>query len=216
MGVDKMALNIEIPLKCREASALMMRHMDGALGEAGAKRLERHIASCESCKNDFETYKTIQDEFARLETVGETTLPAGAAPENFVSEVMAKIALLPERRRKALQAPDNIIYAVWGVFSILFGSGFLLFLNKDRLAGYMEGNAAFAAYLNFTKPITSFISNFISSLGTVASGAFGAAKNFISEYRFYMLAVLAALIIIQYFIRLRKPGQKAIEAKHDK
>ena len=190
-------------MNCQKAENYMMKYMDGEITAKESAQLGAHIENCEVCYESFKTYDVIKSEFDM--NITECEYPA---PEGFVEAVAGKIALLPERK-KAVSSFENLVFIVWGVFSIIFGAGFLLFLNREQIVALMEGNEVFTSYLRFIEPFGVKIEELTVAVQTVMTDALSSAGEFFNSYRYVVLAVFFAAVIVQYAIRLRKKKEKA-------
>ena len=177
-------------MECDKIELLMMKHMDGALTEDEKERLEKHIRSCEKCGEDFLIYEEIQNGLPE---------PMIFAPDNFETLVMEKINALPENKKFA-GSIDNLLCVVWGIFSVMFGLGFLAVMNKESVIAYISENPSLSGYTD----ILVSISNFAESAGTMVmeavTGASAEVSGYISASRYIILLIIAVLAVLQYVV----------------
>lgn len=176
--------------ECDSANSLMMKYMDGELGERDIARLRLHVADCPACKADFELYDFISES---LTSDGGLT----ATPEGFTKSVMGLVAALPTPKRQAASAFDRLMCTVWGLFSMLFGLGFLLIINRERIIEYLSGIPALEGYIRLVEPIPGRLAEVFGNAADRTYHAFMTALGFVSEYRVVIFGALLALFALQ-------------------
>ncbi|HLH30769.1 MAG TPA: zf-HC2 domain-containing protein [Terriglobia bacterium] len=127
-------------LTCSAAQKLMSSFIDSMVTQQQAERLEAHVAYCEPCRRQLQSYISMRSLMARIETP--------AAPEDMVLET--RVRLSQERNKNALVRLENrlnyllkpmVVPAVLGVcltmlfFGVLLGSmaSSSTVLAQDRL-----------------------------------------------------------------------------------
>jgi len=191
-------------MECSKANEMMMQYMDGTLSAGDAERLQKHIAQCDACRADFMIYDEIVMDF---ETLEETP-----APDGFVEAVMSKIDALEPASVKANEKIDNILVAVWGAFSVLFGLGFALALNREAVMSFLAAQPLFAGYMETLAPIGVIIGDFVTGLGTATENFFTQTLALFSGAKYIVLAIAACLALAMVILTRREKaaaGKKA-------
>lgn len=190
--------------ECLKASDMMMKYMDGELCEKEAVKLREHVALCPSCKADFELYDFICE---KLTDNGGLT----SAPEKFTESVMNLVAALPTPKKQAASAFDRIMGVTLGLFSLLFGLGFLLVINRDQIIARLYSIPALQGYVQIVEPRAQWIGEAFAGLLESVQAGFMSAFGFISEHRFIIFGVFAVLVVGQVilFRSARKKHEKA-------
>lgn len=189
---------------CEKAGLYMMKYMDGEINEKETLRLKAHIDSCATCRRDFKVYDYIMGEMA-ADTGGDEP------DEGFTGAVMAKVSVLAEGKRNAMSAVDMIICTVFGVFCVVFGLGFLFVINREQIMEYLSGVPALSGYASALEPVSERVYAFFDNIVGLAGDFIGVCAGFLSDYRYIILGVAAALIVCQYFV-LRRSARSAESA----
>ena len=195
------------PIHCLKANDYMMKYMDGDITDNEAKRLKDHIDRCDDCREDFKLYDFILDE---LSVDTELSSP----PEGFTAAVMVKVEAVPAPRKLINASFDSLLCGVWGVFSVVFGVGFLLVLNREQILDYFSGIPALSGYVAAIMPMSERISAFFSGLVASFGQFFVSAGAFLSSYRYWIFGIFAALVVCQYFVNRR--SKNAVKAGGEK
>lgn len=182
-------------MDCNDAGELMMKYMDRVLTEAEASKLNLHLKECEACREDFLIYDGMMRDFDGLEIV--------CAPEHFEAGVMARIAELPPLNTANAYSLDAIACAVWGIFSVLMGAGFMLFLNQDTIITYLSGNPLYNGYIELLQPVLVYVTLFTENLVTVSRDFFTQTGEWISTFRYVLVFLFAVLTLMQVIIHKR-------------
>ena len=128
-------------LNCSVAQKLMSPFIDSMVKQGEAERLEGHVAFCEPCRRQLQSYISMRSLMARIETP--------AIPEDMVLET--RVRLSQERNKNVLVRLENrlsyllkpmVVPVLLGVSLTLLFFGFLLgslassstVLAQDRLA----------------------------------------------------------------------------------
>jgi anti-sigma factor RsiW len=143
-------------MDCEKASGLMMKYMDMILTDAEALSLNKHIKTCEQCKEDFMMYDSIMNGFSEMSLV--------EAPEGFEDSVMEAVAQLPVHKAKTTG-----VSGLLGVFSVLIGIGFILILNSEAIIGWMQGYPQLEPLLSVIIPAATAIDNISYQVSTSIS-----------------------------------------------
>jgi predicted anti-sigma-YlaC factor YlaD len=187
-------------MDCNKAEEYFMKYMDGTLSEREAAALNAHLAECEACREDFKLYDVILADFA-----DEALL---AAPEGFEEAVMAKIDALTDVEHKAESRLDSLILAVWGTFSVLMGSGFLLSMNRDVIMGYFSSKPALSAMVSMMNDASAYVSQMSASI-TSALNTFGtSALDYLTSFKYALLFIFGVLAAVQYVMYRRDHRDK--------
>jgi anti-sigma factor RsiW len=86
-------------------------YTSGELDESARSEFEKHIETCESCKNELETYQREKASLYTPQLLGE---PTGARLDERMKEACAKIP------RPSITAPLFMTYVKRGVLPVLF------------------------------------------------------------------------------------------------
>jgi len=185
-------------MECSKANELMMKYMDGALSEADAERLHKHIAQCDMCKADFMIYDEIVSEFS--------TLDEAPAPDGFVDAVMAKIGALETESAsaKASVKADNILVTVWGIFTVLLGLGFVLALNRDAVSTFLASQPALAGYMETLAPLGVMVGDFAAGITAVTQDLFAQAAVLLADVKYVILGIAACLALAPVVLSVRE------------
>ncbi|MCX6567066.1 MAG: zf-HC2 domain-containing protein [Candidatus Aminicenantes bacterium] len=112
-------------------------YVDGVLSVAGKEAVERHLASCESCRHALAVRERIAGAAADL--------PAFEVPEDFAARVMEKASALP-----VLLPKKSKIWLIWPAAAATIAAGFGLFTilsGQGTVASLQKIGAAFGTYL---------------------------------------------------------------------
>lgn len=172
-------------MECYKANELMMGYMDSTLTEDQASKLNQHLRTCASCKEDFLVYDNIMKEFSKAEVI--------AAPPGFEESVMKKIQSI-EFKRNGLFSADSFVCVVWGMFSVLFGLGFILFLYKDAVLETLAAIPYMSAFIATMLPISEFVTSLSNSI--LLSGE--VMLGIITSSRYIVLGIILCLATVQY------------------
>ncbi|MCL2704434.1 MAG: zf-HC2 domain-containing protein [Defluviitaleaceae bacterium] len=182
--------------ECVKAYDLMMKYMDGELDEQEALELRGHVGGCEACKADFEVYDFISE---KLTATGLTN-----APDGFTENVMKLVAALPSPKRIAASAFERIMVVTWGVFSILFGAGFLLVMNREAIIEYLSGVPVFSGFITALAPAAEQLGQTLGGVTDTISGILMTALGFVSDYRYVIFGAITVILASQLILLRRK------------
>ncbi len=180
-------------MECKNIDTLMMKYLDDALTEKESKILIAHIEVCEKCKADFMIYDEISTTLS--------TAPLYEAPEGFVLSVMTRLDDIPQISDRRVQVADTAVFIIFGVISVLLGSGLLLAYNSDRILEFMSGISYLSGYAEIVRPFSNVVNGFLASFRDVFSMFISQAGGFLYGYRFIIIAVCSVAMITWYFIR---------------
>jgi anti-sigma factor RsiW len=172
---------------CEHADDLMMRYLDGCLSTADAQRLHTHLSQCPNCRESFDAYRQI--------TAGLSASPLAAPPEGFVEAVMERVRALPAPFRRP--DGDTLLCLVWGAVSVLFGLGLLAFFNRDALVEFLAAREALAPYVALLPGVARAV-NGVLAQGAALGESLAAAGQYISSFRYLLLAISGLLALAQY------------------
>ena len=178
-------------MECEGAELLLMKYMDNTLAETETDPLNAHLESCGKCRGDFMIYDEILRELSH-QTV--------YAPDNFEALVMDVIRKLPSDSKKFMSSADNLLCVVWGIFSVLFGLGFLAVMNRESIIGYLSDNPSLKAYADFLIPVSRFADAAAASLMSAADTLVTDVSAYISSSRYILMLIVGVLIMVQYVI----------------
>lgn len=165
-------------MKCSDAEKLIMNYMDNVLSQKDAERLNEHLKKCDQCREAFAVYEMMIDNFQSIEIVD--------TPVNFEQELMLKIeAVSPVYLTQKPISMEWIHSLIWGIFTVLFGTGIVLNVYRDTIMESISQNQYIQQFYNAISPIGNLIVksinqgfNYIEEVSAYMAGfgAFGYLK----------------------------------------
>jgi hypothetical protein len=180
-------------MDCEKAGGLMMRYMDGALTDAEAVSLNRHIHACGHCKEDFLAYDGIMNSFSEM-TLSE-------APEGFERRVMEIIARAPAMEAKSVNRP---VYGILGVFAVLLSLGFILVMNKEAMLNWMYQHPQLEPLINVFVPVSAAVDDISIQVSAALAQASAYLQQAGSNLDYVPLLLFGALAAAQFVIYRRE------------
>ena len=180
-------------MECEKAGGLMMKYMDGALTDAEAASLNRHVQACGNCMEDFVTYDGIISSFSEMQLT--------EAPEGFEYRVMDIISQLPEVAIKPVNRP---LYGVLGIFTVLMGLGFVLVMNRDAMLGWVSGYPKLVPLMNFLIPVSTAVNSISHQAAAFLSQVSSYLRQAGSSLNYVPLLLFGVLAAVQYVIYRRE------------
>ena len=185
-------------MNCKAAENLIMNYMDNTLSEQDALKLNEHLKVCSECREAFEMYEMITNDFEAEEFLV-------SAPENFEEELMLKIQnITPDYLTRKKMTMEEIHSVIWGSFAVLLGIGLALNIYSEPFMEYIYNNKALADFYTMLLPLETMISQYILSV-----------FNFIEKLTVDMSGVLwyskimgGILIILTCFVQFRASRSK--------
>jgi hypothetical protein len=159
----------------------MMKYMDKTITELEAKNLNKHILSCDGCRESFMIYDSIASDLS--------SVPSAEVPDGFTARVMSAVAALPNYTG---ECASRVMYGVWGVVGFFVAVGALLIFFRDWILQAMGANPAF-------EPAMSSITGFTRSIDTLylrASEVVSGALKVISEGMTWVLPVVIVCLAV--------------------
>lgn len=184
-------------MKCNHADQLLMKYMDGILTMDEAKKLNYHITECVSCREEFFTYQIMMEELQEGKMV--------EAPEQFEFEVMDKIKGIDfDYKVKEIGSIENITAMLWGVFSLVFGIGVLLFIYRQPVLEYLLQSPYMGDWVKAVLPAVDLLSSQINDIRTEIEEFLSNGRQIITLLKVITISVLTMLASIQYYIYRKK------------
>ena len=184
-------------MKCDEANDYIMKYMDGNITDAEADCLNQHLLECKECKSDFLVYDKIICDFSNCCEF--------EAPEKFEIEVMARITELGNGQYEVhCRFKDKVLGAVWGTFTVFFGTGTVLAMYREPIMESISANPYFAGYIQKLMPIVDNVSKQTESLKVIVSKATDSADILISNSIELILGLITIICAYQFYILYRK------------
>ncbi|NLK21861.1 MAG: zf-HC2 domain-containing protein [Epulopiscium sp.] len=184
-------------MNCNKVDHLIMKYMDGTLTKGEAKDLNSHIVGCSSCKEEFFIYQRVIE--------GMENDKAIEAPVDFEVGVMEKIKNIEiDYRPKKTTSLETIKAMVWGIFSLMFGIGVLLFIYRESFLEYMLQNPYIGHWAKVIVPTAYVLSSYIDQIKNEIGDILIYSKPLISSLRVVVISILTVLLGIQYYIYRRK------------
>ena len=171
-------------LTCDDIAELFMAYMDNGLTELQLAMINNHNKNCELCRNDFETYKIMKQDF--IDVVVEDFRPIVEAPEDFTTCVMAKISAISEERQTQgyikLRTRDTILYSVIAGFIYILLSS----IDISSVTSLIDTSL-------LMENVNGFLQSSSKLLVVLSDGFF----EFISRFSRWLLAIFAVLMAAQ-------------------
>lgn len=142
-------------MNCKDAEKFIMNYMDNTLSEQDAIKLNEHLKQCAECREAFEVYETMMNHFQDIEMV--------EAPVGFEQELMIKINVIEPVY--LTQKPISIEWLhslVWGLITLLFGTGVILNVYKDKIMVYISQNQYTAEFYQTISPVGNLFVKYIN------------------------------------------------------
>jgi len=150
-------------MNCKNSEKLIMNYMDNILSERDAIKLNEHLRQCNECKEAFTVYEMMIHEFQSFENV--------AVPSHFEQELMVKInALEPGCLTQKPIAMEWVNSIIWGIFTVLFGSGILLNVYNDKIMSYISQNQTVSEFYKMVSPTGNIIIKHINQMFNYIQG----------------------------------------------
>lgn len=181
-------------MNCNKAEKYIMKYIDGELSEKEARILNEHILMCRVCKESFYIYNTISVNIVeKLEY---------SAPEGFEARVMGSIALagLP------FEAEDSTHDGLIGVFSVLLGTGVLLFIFRNTIINSVSQSPYVGEMAKGLAPAADFIEANVETVNKSVSALIQNLNSVISNAEIFIFIFVLLLFGVQ-FVLVRR-GQK--------
>lgn len=179
-------------MKCRQADELMMEYLDGVLTEEKAQQLNQHLKSCDSCVETFYAYEQIKEELNDMVMI--------EAPHEFTQEVMAAVALIEPQYEVQINPIENITGIVWGMFSICFGVGILLFMYQQEILTALLGHPLTSSWVGQFIPAFDLLGEYLQQLQSNLAGIKEFLQQIVENGKNLLIASLVLLGIVQYKI----------------
>jgi hypothetical protein len=142
-------------MNCKDAEKLIMNYMDNTLSEKDAIKLNEHLKQCGECREAFAVYEVMMDHFQGIEIV--------EAPVCFEQELMTKIsAIEPVYLTQKPISMEWVHSLIWGLITLLFGTGVILNVYKDKIMGYLSQNQYTAEFYQTISPVGNLFVQYIN------------------------------------------------------
>lgn len=143
-------------MNCKKAESFIMNYMDNTLSSDDAEELNKHLKTCDSCKESFTVYEMM------LDTLENTELTT--APNDFEEKLMIKISsITPVYLTQNPISIEGINSLIWGIFTIFFGAGIMLNIYSEPIMNYISQNQYVADFYTVITPIGNLMSEYINS-----------------------------------------------------
>jgi len=138
---------------CREAERRLPGYLDGAINSRDHARLREHLASCEACRTELESYHSLSAHLAQVEPVA----PPAGMPVLIRVHIAQDLPLSARVRRvwtRALDVFEDILepLAVPATGGILTALVVFVLLVQNILVGVPMGVVANDLPLNIVQP----------------------------------------------------------------
>ena len=197
---------------CEKSNDLMMRYMDGLLDAFDEMNLNKHIETCEACREDFAVYKDM------LEGFNFNTMEITEAPEGFADAVLAQLEgvniYFPEKVRNKGKIFDNILFAVWGLLATTLAAGVLVYLFNEQIFAWLDqyapGGVSSALY-----PFAAFTADFGAAAGYFAATAFDRISVTFANYWPALTVAFAGLVSLAALALRLSPMQVGVKNQRE-
>ena len=183
-------------MDCNKANKLMMDYMDFNISEEDNFLLEKHLEECEECRESFELYTQILDEFSLDADIIE-------APEDFEINIMEKIEHIEPDYIKEKSKKNMVTYVFLGMTSLMFSLFLIVSLNKDVFLANPEKSPLLYTYYNFFDNIFN-ISLERFNISVIWQGISSALPYVIEGLKYTSIIVIVCMIVAQYLLHRRE------------
>ena len=184
-------------LDCNKANKFMMDYMDFNISEEDNFLLEKHLESCEECRESFNLYTQILDEFSLdADNIIE-------APEDFEMQIMEKIEHIEPRYIKEKTNKNIITYVFLGMTSLMFSLFLIVSLNKDVFLSNPEKSPVLSAYYNFFDKLFNISLDTIN-LSSIYNAISSTLPYVMEGLKYTSLITIGCLLIAQLLLRRRE------------
>nr|WP_317358082.1 zf-HC2 domain-containing protein [uncultured Tyzzerella sp.] len=184
-------------MDCNKANKLMMAYMDFNISEEDNFLLEKHLEDCEECKESFQLYTEILEEFSLdADNIIE-------APEDFEIKIMEKIEYIEPTYIREKSKKNMVAYVFLGMTSLVFSLFLIISLNKDVFLSNPEKLPVLNTYYNFFNNIfnVSFesisLQNILNSISTIL-------PYILEGLKYTSIVVVFCMILAQYLLYRRE------------
>lgn len=184
-------------LDCNKANKLIMDYMDFNISKEDEFLLQNHLKECPQCREDFELYTQILEEFT-LDT--QNTVEA---PENFELNVMKKIENIEPTYIREKNNKNIVAYAILTVTALMFSMFFIIYLNKDAFLNIEEQMPVLYNYYLFFENLSNFsLETF--SLSNLWEQIYILMPSAVEGIKYTSVIAIIFIIVAQYFLTRRE------------
>lgn len=184
-------------MNCKNAEKLIMNYMDNTLSSSEAEKLNKHLKTCNECKEAFDMYETMLTSFENIEIE--------LAPDNFEETLMVKIsAISPAYTTQKGISADGVNSIVWGTFTVVFGTGIMLNMYKEPLMNYIVQNEYIAEFYQSISPIGNLIAQYINDVFNYIESITISMSGLLSYSKIICGILVAILCFVQIWIKKSK------------
>ncbi|WP_250278509.1 anti-sigma factor family protein [[Clostridium] colinum] len=182
-------------MNCNKANKLMMDYMDFNISQEDEFLLKNHLKECNECKESFELYNEILEEFSLdCNTIIE-------APEDFEINIMEKIEHIEPRYIKDKVKKNMVTYVFLAMTSLVFSLFLIVYLNKDVLLS--NQSSILYKYYSFFENIFS-ISIETFNISYIWESILSILPYVLEGLKYTSILTIIAIIIAQYILYRRK------------
>ena len=184
-------------MNCNKANQLMMDYLDLNISEENEFLLKNHLKECEECKESFNLYTQILDEFSLdKENIIE-------APEDFEIEVMKKIEIIEPRYIKEKFNKTMVYYTILGMTCLSFSLFLLISFNKDSFLSNVSNSPILNKYYLFFESMFNINIQKIN-IHHLWENITNLTPLILEGLKYTSLIMIFFIIIGQYFVYKRK------------
>ncbi len=184
-------------MNCIKAENLIMDYIDNNLSSSEAEKLNEHLKNCENCREAFNIYEMMVDNFENL----EFTSP----PDDFEEKLMIKInAITPAYLNQKQISLDNIHSVIWGIFTIFFGFGIMLNMYRDSIITYLSQNEFIAEFYSVINPLANLVSDYINEIFVYVENITISMNGVLIYSKIICGILIAVLCFVQVWLKRSK------------
>ena len=174
-----------------------MDYMDFNISKEDEFLLQNHLKKCSQCREDFELYTQILEEFT-LDS--ENIIDA---PENFEINIMEKIENIEPSYIKEKNNKNIIAYVFLGITSLMLSMFLIIYLNKDVFLNLKEQMPFLYNYYSFFENLSK-ISLETFSLSSLWEQLSVLIPYAIEGIKYTSIVSIIFIIVAQCFLRRRE------------
>ncbi len=184
-------------MDCNKANKLMMDYMDLTITEEDEFLLKNHLKNCDECRESFELYTQILEEF----TIDANNIIK--APEDLEINIMEKIENIQPRYIKEKVNKNIIAYVSLGMTSLFISIFILISLNKDILLISSEKMPILYKYYLFVQNIFNISIDTIS-ISSIMEGISSIFPYILEGIKYTSIFAVVCIIVAQYLLHRRE------------
>ena len=182
-------------MSCSRAYEYFMKHMDYNLSVMESLWLERHIAKCEKCREDFMAFEAVLGALSE-EAVIET-------PPDLENLVMDRIKNMPVSEHPGTDKSKRSLIATAAAFGFVVILEAIAFAGIDR-AGEIFAYSQFMAYAAFLGTAADYALALLNSLSGSLNYLLAAVSELFDRYSYALPYVVFFLVLLQFALHKKE------------